>query len=400
MPIQVKIPTVGESVTEVTLLKWLVQDGDYVEMDQNLCEIESDKATFELPAEKAGVVKLIAKERQDLKIGDVVCTIDTEVAAPAKKSPDKPSEPKKESASKPAPQLAKPETTYASGHPSPAAAKLMREANVTKVSGSGRGGRVTKKDVLSVNGGSREPGGRAERREPLTRLRRTIAAHLVAAKNHTAMLTTFNEVNMDPIMAVRNEWKDEFEKKHGVKLGFMSFFIKAVCNALREFPAVNARIDENDIIYHDYCDISIAVSTPRGLVVPVIRNAETLSMADLEKAVTDLANRGRDNKLALEEMEGGTFTVSNGGVFGSLMSTPILNAPQSAILGMHKIEPRPVVADGEVVVRNMMYLALSYDHRIIDGRESVTFLVKVKEQLENPSELVGGKDPMKTLLGV
>lgn len=387
MPIDIKIPTVGESITEVTLLKWLVNDGDYVEMDQSLCEIESDKATFELPAEKAGVIKLIAKERQDLKIGDVVCTIDTEVTAPAKK-PIKAAEPATEIKAKPQPKPVSSVPSYATGHPSPAASKLMREGNVSKVRGTGKGGRITKQDVLSVNGGSKENGSRTERREPLTRLRRTIAAHLVAAKNHTAMLTTFNEVNMDPIMTVRNEWKEEFEKQHGVKLGFMSFFIKAVCQALQEFPAVNARIDDNDIIYHDYCDISIAVSTPRGLVVPVIRNAETLSMSELEMAVTDLANRGRDNKLALEEMEGGTFTISNGGVFGSLMSTPILNAPQSAILGMHKIEARPVVHEGKVIIRNMMYVALSYDHRIIDGRESVTFLIRVKEQLENPLALV------------
>lgn len=406
MVLNVKIPTVGESVTEVTLLKWLVQDGDYVDMDQNLCEIESDKATFELPAEKAGVVRLTAREGQDLKIGDVVCTIDTDASRPAGQEA-RPAAPKSEPVvtrkQEPRGEVRSAEkvstTTYAAGHPSPSAAKLMRENNLTpsKLRGTGKGGRITKEDVLSaLNGAVTAPGHRTERREPLSRLRRTIAAHLVAAKNHTAMLTTFNEVNMDPIMALRNEWKDTFEKKHGVKLGFMSFFIKAVCNALQEFPAVNAMIDENDIIYHDYCDISIAVSTPRGLVVPVIRNAETLSMAELEIAVTDLANRGRDNKLGLEEMEGGTFTISNGGVFGSLMSTPILNAPQSAILGMHKIEARPVVDDGKIIIRNMMYVALSYDHRIIDGRESVSFLVKVKEQLEKPEELLG-KDVKKAL---
>jgi 2-oxoglutarate dehydrogenase E2 component (dihydrolipoamide succinyltransferase) len=400
MPLDIKIPTVGESVTEVTLSKWLVSDGDYVEMDQNLCEIESDKATFELPAEKAGQVKLIAKEGQDLKIGDVVCTIDTEVSAPAGRSA-KPQadvrrdEPRTESKPETKP---KESASYASGHASPAAAKLIREStSPSKVRGTGRGGRITKQDVLTaLSQGNGAGGARGERREPLSRLRRTIAAHLVAAKNQTAMLTTFNEVNMEPVLAIRSEWKEEFEKKHGVKLGFMSFFIKAVCNALAEFPAVNAMIEENDLIFHDYCDISIAVSTPRGLVVPVIRNAESLSFPALEKAVDDLATRGRDNKLALEEMEGGTFTVSNGGVFGSLMSTPILNAPQSAILGMHKIEARPVVDGDKIVIRNMMYLALSYDHRVIDGRESVSFLVKVKENLENPVQLLG-KDVKKAL---
>lgn len=401
MPIEITIPTVGESITEVTLSKWLVNDSDYVEMDQEICEIESDKATFELPAEKAGQVKLLAEEGQDLNIGDVVCTIDTEVEAPASKPSDDKPAPEKET-EKPVQRPVDQAATYATGHPSPAAAKLMAENNITadQLAGSGRDGRITKADVLahlSGDNGRQVTGPRVERREKLSRLRRTIAAHLVASKNQTAMLTTFNEVNMDPVMNLRKRYKEEFQEVHGVKLGFMSFFITAVCTSLKEFPAVNANIDGNDILYHDYCDISIAVSTPRGLVVPVIRDAQKKSFAELEFAVNDLATRGRDNELKLEEMEGGTFTVSNGGVFGSLMSTPIINAPQSAILGMHKIEPRPVVEDGKVVIHNMMYLAVSYDHRIIDGRESVSFLVRIKELLENPAELMASQKPEEVL---
>ena len=313
MIVEIKIPTVGESINEVTLSRWLVKDGDHVEMDQNLCEIESEKATFELPAEKAGTITIMAKEGQDLKIGEVICSIDTEGHDGVSVS-----SPKTESIAE-APKPATPtiqSTTYATSYPSPSAAKLMAENNLksSDVRGTGKGGRVTKEDVLSAlsKGNGHGADGRGERREPLSRLRRTIAAHLVAAKNQTAMLTTFNEVNMDPIMELRRKYKDEFEQKHGVKLGIMSFFIRAVCNALKEFPAVNAFIDENDILYHDYCDIAIAVSTPRGLVVPVIRGAEKKSMPELEIAVTDLATRGRDNKLSLSEMEGGTFTISNG----------------------------------------------------------------------------------------
>ena len=437
MALEVKVPTVGESINEVTLSKWLVKDGDYVEMDQVLCELESDKATFELPAEKAGVIKIKAKEGADLEVGATIAMIDTAAKAPEggrvekapeinekqaaeavnKKSPSEKSTPSKET-SAPVETKASEQKSYAYGHASPAAAKLIEEngLDTEKINGSGKDGRITKEDVESAiknkSAKAEAPAlkpssssvivkgnfSREERKEPMSRLRRTIAERLVSAKNDTAMLTTFNEVNMEPVMKIREKYKEKFKQKHGVGLGFMSFFTKAVCNALMEFPAVNGRIEESDIVYHDYCDISIAVSTPRGLVVPVIRNAESLSMNEIEAAVMDLATRGRDNKLALEEMTGGTFTITNGGVFGSLMSTPIINQPQSAILGMHKIEERPVAENGQVVIKPMMYLALSYDHRIIDGKESVSFLVRVKEYLEDPSSLLIGRDPVKALL--
>lgn len=420
----ITVPTVGESITEVTLSRWLVEDGDYVEMDQELCELESDKATFELPAEKAGIIKRVAKEGDDLPIGAVVCTIDTEAAAPEKVAVEEEEIaigeeskviPEKSKDQKPIEKEPVAEEAasiyYANGYPSPAAAKIMEENGIMAdaINGTGKGGRITKQDVVEyLEAGPSEasvpqPGkafSREERREPLSRLRRTIATHLVAAKNETAMLTTFNEVDMEPVMTIRNQHKQAFEKKHGVRLGFMSFFTKAVCNALKDFPAVNARIDGKDLIYRDYCDIGMAVSTPKGLVVPVIRNAESLSLAEIEAKVYDFAVRGRDNKLGLDEIEGGTFTISNGGVFGSLLSTPILNAPQSAILGMHKIEERPIALDGQVVIRPMMYLALSYDHRVIDGKQSVSFLVRIKENLENPEYLLEGVDPVKKLLGL
>ncbi len=395
MILEIKVPVVGETISEVTLAKWLKKDGDLVHRDEILCELESEKATFELSAEQAGKLSVVATDKAVLKIGDVVARIDTSI---------QPLEKKEESKSKPETDLKKPDTVseknYATGTPSPAAAKMIRESGIEINTGSGKSGRVTKADMLTAikNPSVKKSGTRDERREQMSSLRKAVSKHLVTAKNQTAMLTTFNEVDMKPIMDIRNQFKDAFKEKHGVSLGFMSFFAKAVCNALQEFPAVNASLDGDEIIYHDYCDISIAVSTPKGLVVPVIRNAESLSMVEIEKKVAELAKKGRDNKLSLEEMTGGTFTISNGGVFGSLMSTPIINIPQVAILGMHKIQERPIAFNGQVVIRPMMYLALSYDHRMIDGKESVTFLVRLKEQLENPSHLLFGQDPMKYLL--
>ncbi len=395
MILEIKVPVVGETISEVTLAKWLKKDGDLVHRDEILCELESEKATFELSAEQAGKLSVVATDKAVLKIGDVVARIDTSI---------QPLEKKEESKSKPETDLKKPDTVseknYATGTPSPAAAKMIRESGIEINTGSGKSGRVTKADMLTAikNPSVKKSGTRDERREQMSSLRKAVSKHLVTAKNQTAMLTTFNEVDMKPIMDIRNQFKDAFKEKHGVSLGFMSFFAKAVCNALQEFPAVNASLDGDEIIYHDYCDISIAVSTPKGLVVPVIRNAESLSMVEIEKKVAELAKKGRDNKLSLEEMTGGTFTISNGGVFGSLMSTPIINIPQVAILGMHKIQERPIAFNGQVVIRPMMYLALSYDHRMIDGKESVTFLVRIKEQLENPSHLLFGQDPMKYLL--
>ena len=395
MILEIKVPVVGETISEVTLAKWLKKDGDLVHRDEILCELESEKATFELSAEQAGKLSVVATDKAVLKIGDVVARIDTSI---------QPLEKKEESKSKPETDLKKPDTVseknYATGTPSPAAAKMIRESGIEINTGSGKSGRVTKADMLTAikNPSVKKSGTRDERREQMSSLRKAVSKHLVTAKNQTAMLTTFNEVDMKPIMDIRNQFKDAFKEKHGVSLGFMSFFAKAVCNALQEFPAVNASLDGDEIIYHDYCDISIAVSTPKGLVVPVIRNAESLSMLEIEKKVAELAKKGRDNKLSLEEMTGGTFTISNGGVFGSLMSTPIINIPQVAILGMHKIQERPIAFNGQVVIRPMMYLALSYDHRMIDGKESVTFLVRLKEQLENPSHLLFGQDPMKYLL--
>lgn len=412
--LEVKVPVVGESITEVTIANWLVKDGDVVDIDQALCEIDSDKATFEVAAEKAGKVSIVAKAGDTIAIGAVIARIDTSVAAPAKKEPvaaavKEKAETKVEKATEP---VGSKEVSYAKGVPSPAAAKLMSENDLKggTILGTGKDGRITKEDVLKTiaqkgqgNGSAAIRQGtfsRETRKDKMSTLRKTIAKRLVAAKNETAMLTTFNEVDMSAIMNIRNQYKDKFKELHGVNLGFMSFFTKACCIALQEFPAVNGIIEDENIVFHDYCDIGIAVSTPRGLVVPVMRNAESLSMAEIEKAVLDLGTRGRDNKLTLDEMQGGTFTISNGGVFGSLLSTPILNAPQSAILGMHKIEERPIALNGQVVIRPMMYIALSYDHRIIDGKESVSFLVKVKQLLENPGFMLTGGDPVKAVLGV
>ena len=398
-----KIPAVGESITEVTLSKWIKNNGDYVQMDEIIAELESDKATFELTAEKAGVLITKAAEGDTIAIGSVVCAIDDSAKAPASApAAVKPeAAPAKETPAVKAAPVASTEN-YATGHPSPAAAKILAEKGLEAqaVKGSGKDGRITKEDAQAANISSPKPtaestmantvGARIKRAEKMSSLRKTVAKRLVAVKNETAMLTTFNEVDMQPIMDIRAKYKDKFKEKHGVGLGFMSFFTKAVCEALQEFPAVNAQINGDEIIFHQYADISIAVSAPKGLVVPIIKNAESLSLAGIEKAVVELATKARENKLTLEEMTGGTFTITNGGVFGSMMSTPIINAPQSAILGMHNIVERPVAINGQVVIRPMMYVALSYDHRIIDGRESVGFLVRVKQLLEDPQRMLLG----------
>jgi 2-oxoglutarate dehydrogenase E2 component (dihydrolipoamide succinyltransferase) len=414
MILEIKVPTVGESINEVTVSKWLKKEGDYVEQDEIICELESDKATFELNAEKAGSLKILIPESETIKIGTMVATIDTDAQAPIKKEVAAATSVKKEEV-KVAVIVESPKaetkTSYATGTASPSAQKMIQENNLSGVTGSGRDGRVTKADVMhAIKNGAKAvlpiaspssaapAGARESKREKMTSLRKAISKHLVQAKNQTAMLTTFNEVDMKLIMDIRAKYKEVFLKKHNVSLGFMSFFTKAVCNALQEWPAVNAQLDGEEIIYNNFCDISVAVSTPKGLTTPVIRNAESMSIAELEMKVGELAKKGRDNKLTLEEMTGGTFTISNGGVFGSLMSTPIINIPQSAILGMHKIQDRPMVIDGAIAIRPMMYLALSYDHRIIDGRESVSFLVRVKEQLENPQQLLVGVDPVKLML--
>src|SRR5450432_1443165 len=411
--IDIKVPAVGESISEVTLVKWLKQDGDYVDRDEVIAELESEKATFEVNAEKAGSLKTLGKEGDTLKIGDVLASIDESAIKPV--TAEKPAATNGTSA--PAKQESSKVTFEKTATPEPAKAISASDVKATPVAAiitdkkvdrgsivpTGANGKIVKHDVLdALTHPGRLPGkalfGRDIRKEKMSNLRKTVSRRLVEAKNTTAMLTTFNEVDMTQVMAIRAKYKDKFKEKHGVNLGFMSFFTKACCYALQDWPAVNAYIDGEEIVYHDYCDISIAVSAPKGLVVPVIRNAESLSMAEIEKKVVELAGKARDNKLSMEEMQGGTFTITNGGVFGSLMSTPIINIPQSAILGMHKIEERAVVVNGQVAVRSMMYLAVSYDHRIIDGRESVSFLVRVKELLENPDQLLFGKDPVKALL--
>jgi 2-oxoglutarate dehydrogenase E2 component (dihydrolipoamide succinyltransferase) len=428
---EIKVPTVGESISEVTLLQWLKKDGDYVERDEVIAELESEKATFEVSAEKAGTLKTAAKEGDTLKIGDLLASIDDAAAKPEKKQetkekPDLKSQPSGNGTPKKEeqktsdtkehveglkhPVVIEPETHGAAAEikASPVASAIIADKKVDpkSVKPSGYQGKILKDDVLAaLSNPGKVTGGKAlfnrdEKTEKMSQLRRTISRRLVEAKNTTAMLTTFNEVDMSHIMEIRTKFKDKFKEVHGVGLGFMSFFAKACCVALQEWPAVNAYIDADHLIYHDYCDISIAVSTPRGLTVPVIRNAESLSMAEIEKKVIELANKAKENKLSLEELQGGTFTITNGGVFGSLMSTPIINLPQSAILGMHKIQERPIALNGQVVIRPMMYVALSYDHRIIDGRESVSFLVRVKELLENPEQLLIGRDPVKTMLGL
>ena len=414
--IDIKVPTVGESISEVTLVKWLKNDGDYVERDEVIAELESEKATFEVNAEQAGILKTVGKEGDTLNIGDTVAQIDESGAKPegAPQAEAKTAEPapKKQEATngKPAQAAAEPakETQPVKQEQvkaTPVASAIIADKKVDpkKIQPSGFNNKILKEDVLgALSSPGRKPGleafNRDENREKMSNLRKTVSRRLVEAKNTTAMLTTFNEVDMSRIMEIRTANKDKFKEQHQVNLGFMSFFTKACCFALQEWPAVNAYIDGTEIVYHNYCDISIAVSSPKGLVVPVIRNAESLSMAEIEKSVVELATKAREAKLTIEEMQGGTFTITNGGVFGSLLSTPIINIPQSAILGMHKIEDRPVVVDKQIVIRPMMYVALSYDHRIVDGRESVGFLVRVKELLENPELLLFGKDPVKTLL--
>ncbi|MFC4870261.1 2-oxoglutarate dehydrogenase complex dihydrolipoyllysine-residue succinyltransferase [Negadavirga shengliensis] len=401
------VPTVGESITEVTLATWLKEDGDYVELDEIIAEVDSDKATFELPAEAAGILRHVANEGDTLEIGGLICKIEvTEGKPPSTSQKDA----EKPAVSGSGTTQADGKETYATGHASPAAAKILAEKGMDPkdIRGTGKDGRVTKEDAEKAQKiqkeskptspekpeesapSSKTQGDRVSRREKMTSLRKTISKRLVAAKNETAMLTTFNEVNMKPIMDLRKQYKDMFKEKYEVNLGFMSFFTKATCMALREWPAVNAQIDGNEIVYNDFCDISIAVSAPKGLVVPVIRNAEKLSFSEIEKEVVRLAIKARDGKLTIDEMTGGTFTITNGGIFGSMMSTPIINAPQSAILGMHNIVERPMAVNGEVKILPMMYLALSYDHRIIDGRESVSFLVRVKQLLEDPARLLIG----------
>ena len=429
MPVlEMKVPSPGESISEVEIAAWLVADGDYVEKDQAIAEVDSDKATLELPAEQSGIITLKAAEGEVVKVGQVVCLIDTDAARPegsaapaAEKKEEAPAEKAAPAAeAKPQPAAEKPAAStpnpnpvndsYAKGVPSVAASKIMAENNIGagKVNGTGKDGRVTKQDVLAaMSGGFASDaakgwgGTRDQKREKMSMLRRKVAERLVAVKQETAMLTTFNEVDMKPIMDLRAKYKDTFSKTHEVNLGFMSFFTKAVTEALHLFPAVNGQIDGNEMIFHDYADIGIAVSSPKGLMVPIVRNAEQMSLAEIEREIKRLAIKARDGKITPDDMTGGTFTITNGGVFGSMMSTPIINPPQSAILGMHNIVDRPMAIDGKVEIRPMMYVALSYDHRIIDGKESVGFLVKVKEMLENPERMIfGGKDPHAVLLGL
>jgi len=428
--VEMKVPTIGESVTEVTLAQWLVADGEYVELDQPICEFESDKATLEFPAEASGKLIHVAAEEDDLDIGALVAKIDTSVSkdssdAGGDNGNDSGAKEEKQ-AQEEASSAEKPETqpqestsdSYAAGHPSPAAAKILKENDIdpSSINGTGRDGRITKEDAQKAveNKQSapaskpapqkevpkkeapkqevsfRDPASfsREESRKKMSRMRRTIAKRLVSAKNETAMLTTFNEVDLTNVMAMRKKHQDKFVEKYGIKLGFMSLFAKACAQVLMDMPDVNARLDGNELVYHEYADISIAISTPNGLVVPPVKNVESLHFAEIEHKIKELAGKARNNELTLDEMSGGTFTITNGGIFGSLLSTPILNEPQSAILGMHGINQRPMVIDGKVEIRPMMYLALSYDHRVIDGSTSVTFLVRVKELLEDPTRML------------
>tara|TARA_R110002051_G_scaffold186206_2_gene255542 strand:- start:2418 stop:3638 length:1221 start_codon:yes stop_codon:yes gene_type:complete len=404
MILEMKVPSPGESITEVEIAEWLVQDGDYVEKDQAIAEVDSDKATLELPAEASGTITLKAEEGDAVAVGAIVCLIDTGAAKPdgaadAAGAPkkEKKEEPKKEKASQPA----QAKETYASGVPSPAAKKILDEKGVdsSSVSGSGRDGRITKEDAVNAvpSMGSPTGGNRGETRSKLSMLRRKVAERLVSAKNETAMLTTFNEVDMSAIFSLRDKYKEDFKNKHGVGLGFMSFFTKAVVRALDMYPAVNSMIDGKEMVSYDFCDISIAVSGPKGLMVPVIRNAENLTFRGVEAEVKRLAIRAREGEITVDEMTGGTFTITNGGVFGSMLSTPIINPPQSAILGMHNIVERPIARDGAIAIAPIMYVAVSYDHRIIDGKESVGFLVAIKEALENPEELLMDNNVKKAL---
>lgn len=418
MAIEMKVPSPGESITEVQIARWIKKDGDYVEKDEEICEIDSDKATLTLPAEASGVLKILVKEGEMVPVGSIVCSIDDTAKRPQSKDNSQQSGAKSaktaNSIQKPMAAVSEPKV-YSERIPGPAAEKMMREKNISgeQIVPSGKGGRITKGDVLEIpKQDSSTPsskittetptaGERNVRREKMSMLRKKVAQRLVAVKQETAMLTTFNEVDMSAIMNIRKQYKDKFKETHGVNLGFMSFFTKAVCEAMKSFPALNAQIDGDEIVYHDYCDVGIAVSAPKGLMVPVIRNAESLSLAEIEKHVMELAAKARDGKISIEEMTGGTFTITNGGVFGSMLSTPIINPPQSAILGMHNIVERPVAINGKVEIRPIMYVALSYDHRIIDGRESVGFLVKVKQMLEEPLQLLfAGNDPIRQLLGL
>ena len=421
--VEMTVPTVGESITEVTIASWNKKDGDQVELDEIICELESDKATFELPAESAGTLRIVAAEGETLEIGAVICRIEVGSSGSGGSSPtqgvanasDQPGEAEVPTVH----QSEAEEFSGTSAHTSPVAAKILAEKGIdpSEVKGTGAGGRITKEDALNAEkSNGKVPAAqpaqpetnakvptpavtektpppadqdeRGQRREKMSSLRRTIARRLVSVKNETAMLTTFNEVDMKPIMDLRGQFKEKFKEKHEVGLGFMSFFTKAICVALQDFPVINAYMDGEEIVFNDFCDVSIAVSSPRGLVVPVIRNAEKLSFAGIEKEIVRLATRARDGKLGIDEMTGGTFTITNGGIFGSMLSTPIINAPQSAILGMHNIVERPVALNGEVVIRPIMYLALSYDHRIIDGKDSVSFLVRVKQLLEDPARML------------
>ncbi len=413
--IELKVPSPGESVTEVTIARWLKQNGDIVEKDEVVAEIDSDKATLTLNAEESGKLEILTKEGEAVPVNSVVAKIDTSVkpTTTALKSETSPITEKTTQEKKDIPTNTQESITSSKTQsiPSPAAAKLMAENNIStsQIQGTGKNGRITKQDVLkyiasgfpkaqesltSTFGGNRETS-----RQKMSSLRKAISKRLVAVKNQTAMLTTFNEVDMSAVYNLRNKYKDKFKEKHGVSLGFMSIFTKAVCSALQLYPAVNAMIDGDEIVYHNYCDIGIAVSTPKGLMVPIIRNAEVMSLAEIELKIKELATKARDGKLTLPEMEGGTFTITNGGVFGSMLSTPIINPPQSAILGMHNVVERPVAINGKVEIRPVMYVALSYDHRIIDGRESVGFLYKVKEMIENPIKLIfNGKEPDEILL--
>jgi 2-oxoglutarate dehydrogenase E2 component (dihydrolipoamide succinyltransferase) len=437
MRVEIKVPNIGESINEVTLSSWFKEDGEYVQIDEAICEFESDKATLELPAEVAGIITRVAAEGADLAIGALVAYIETDGTPSDKKEEKtvvaaKPSAPAAKEIPAPAPEkvVEKPKSTYADSHASPAAQKILdeKEVDAKAIEGTGKDGRITKEDALKASAGLKEwkeeekkreekpvtvaksnpvayqkPNRnftREEHVEKMSRLRRTISKRLVAAKNETAMLTTFNDVDMSRVLEIREQYKDSFKAAHEIGLGFMSFFSKAAALALKNYPAVNAYVEEDNIIYHDFVDISIAVSTPKGLVVPVIRNVESLSFAEIEQEVKRLAIAGRDGQLSLEEMQGGTFTISNGGVFGSLLSTPIINQPQSAILGLHRIEDRPVAIKGKVEIRPMMYMALSYDHRIVDGKESVSLLASIKDYIENPEKMLYGDDPIKVLLEI
>jgi 2-oxoglutarate dehydrogenase E2 component (dihydrolipoamide succinyltransferase) len=392
--VEMKVPTIGESITEVTLSQWLKKDGDFIRLDEPICEFESDKATLEFPAEASGKLIHVAKAGDDLEIGALVARIDTSVKEPA-------SAPVAALAPEPSVSPTTTQTAYAEGHPSPAAAKILKEKGIepSSVSGTGKDGRITKQDAVEAKIPEKESTpppamvapvsfSRNSTAKKMTRMRRTIAERLVRSKNQTAMLTTFNEVDLSAVMELRNKYQDKFVQKYGIKLGFMSLFAKATAKVLMEMPEVNAQLTDNELIFHDYVDISIAISTPTGLVVPPIKNVESLNFAEIELKIKDLSNKARNGTLTIEEMQGGTFTITNGGVFGSMLSTPIINEPQSAILGMHAIKDRPVVVDGKIEIRPMMYLALSYDHRVIDGSSSVTFLVKVKELLEDPALLL------------